>query len=58
MWKDKVEAYLTSQGYDVKKSYVEFGAKQKAEADAKAAKKAAKAEKATNTISTGTTENQ
>ena len=37
--KNKIEAYLTSQGYDVKKSYQDFVAKQKAEqksGDAKA----------------------
>jgi hypothetical protein len=30
-YKIKIEAYLTAQGYDVKQSYVEFVAKQKAE---------------------------
>lgn len=34
-YKIKIEAYLTSQGYDVKQSYKEFVAKQKAEAAAK-----------------------
>ena len=37
-YKIKIEAYLTAQGYDVKQSYREFVAKQKAE---EAAKKAA-----------------
>jgi len=60
-WKDKIEAYLTAQGYDVKKSYEEFTAKQKAEAGAKAAKKSAKAAKGTNgvyRIEGGAVENQ
>jgi len=35
MYKDQIEAYLTSQGYDVKQSYKDFGAKQKAAAAAK-----------------------
>lgn len=39
-YKIQIEAYLTAQGYDVKKSYQEFVAKQKADA---AAKKAAAA---------------
>jgi hypothetical protein len=34
-YKIKIEAYLTAQGYDVKQSYKEFVAKQKAEAAAK-----------------------
>lgn len=34
-YKIKIEAYLTAQGCDVKKSYQEFVAKQKAEAAAK-----------------------
>ena len=38
MYKDKVEAYLTDQGYNVRQSYKDFSAKQKAE---KAAKEAA-----------------
>jgi Spy/CpxP family protein refolding chaperone len=38
-YKIKIEAYLTAQGYDVKQSYREFVAKQKAD---EAAKKAAK----------------
>ncbi len=37
-YKIKIEAYLTAQGYDVKKSYVEFVAKQKAEMAGKAGK--------------------
>jgi len=41
-YKIKIEAYLTSQGYDVKQSYKEFVAKQKAEAAAKKASAAAK----------------
>jgi len=41
-YKDRIEAYLTAQGYDVKQSYKDFIAKQKAE---QAAKKAAKPEK-------------
>jgi Spy/CpxP family protein refolding chaperone len=36
-YKIKIEAYLTAQGYDVKQSYKEFVAKQKAEKDAKKA---------------------
>jgi hypothetical protein len=36
-YKIKIEAYLTAQGYDVKQSYKEFVAKQKAEAAAKKA---------------------
>jgi hypothetical protein len=36
-YKIKIEAYLTAQGYDVKQSYSEFIAKQKAEAEAKKA---------------------
>lgn len=36
-YKDQIEAYLTAQGYDVKQSYKDFGAKQKAEAAAKKA---------------------
>ena len=36
-YKDRIEAYLTAQGYDVKQSYKDFIAKQKAEADAKKA---------------------
>jgi Protein of unknown function (DUF3826) len=38
-YKIKIEAYLTAQGYDVKQSYVEFVAKQKAEMAAKDAGK-------------------
>jgi len=38
-YKDRIEAYLTAQGYDVKQAYKDFVAKQKAEM---AAKKAAK----------------
>jgi hypothetical protein len=38
MYKDQIEAYLTAQGYDVKQSYKDFGAKQKT---GTAAKKAA-----------------
>jgi len=34
-YKDQIEAYLTAQGYDVKQSYKDFVAKQKAEAAAK-----------------------
>ncbi|HTY86279.1 MAG TPA: DUF3826 domain-containing protein [Candidatus Acidoferrum sp.] len=41
-YKDQIEAYLTAQGYDVRKSYQEFVAKQKAE---QAAKKAATEDK-------------
>ncbi len=36
-YKDRIEAYLTAQGYDVKQSYKDFVAKQKAEAEAKKA---------------------
>jgi len=36
-YKDQIEAYLTAQGYDVKQSYKDFVAKQKAEAAAKKA---------------------
>ena len=36
-YKDQIEAYLTAQGYDVKQSYRDFVAKQKAEAAAKKA---------------------
>jgi hypothetical protein len=36
-YKDQIEAYLTMQGYDVKQSYKDFVAKQKAEAAAKKA---------------------
>lgn len=38
-YKIKIEAYLTAQGYDVKQSYRDFVAKQKAEAAAKQADK-------------------
>lgn len=41
-YKIKIEAYLTSQGYDVKQSYKDFVAKQKAEAAAKKAAAPAK----------------
>jgi Spy/CpxP family protein refolding chaperone len=41
-YKIKIEAYLTSQGYDVKQSYRDFVAKQKAEKDAKKASASAK----------------
>jgi hypothetical protein len=41
-YKDQIEAYLTAQGYDVKQSYKDFIAKQKAE---QAAKKAAAGDK-------------
>jgi Protein of unknown function (DUF3826) len=41
-YKDQIEAYLTAQGYDVKQSYRDFVAKQKA---AMAAKKAAAGDK-------------
>ena len=41
-YKDQIEAYLTAQGYDVKQSYRDFVAKQKA---AMAAKKAATGDK-------------
>ncbi len=41
-YKIKIEAYLTSQGYDVKQSYKDFVAKQKAEAAAKKATTSAK----------------
>lgn len=34
-YKDQIEAYLTTQGYDVKQSYKDFVAKQKAEPEAK-----------------------
>jgi Spy/CpxP family protein refolding chaperone len=34
-YKDQIEAYLTAQGYDVKQSYRDFVAKQKAEQEAK-----------------------
>jgi len=34
-YKDRIEAYLTAQGYDVKQSYKDFGAEQKAGAAAK-----------------------
>jgi len=34
-YKDQIETYLTAQGYDVKQSYKDFGAEQKAEAAAK-----------------------
>ncbi|HXT12190.1 MAG TPA: DUF3826 domain-containing protein [Candidatus Angelobacter sp.] len=44
-YKIKIEAYLTSQGYDVKQSYRDFVAKQKAEAAAKKAAKAAAEDK-------------
>jgi hypothetical protein len=36
-YKDQIEAYLTAQGYDVKQSYKDFVARQKAEAAAKKA---------------------
>ena len=36
-YKTKIEAYLTAQGYDVKQSYRDFVAKQKAESTAKKA---------------------
>jgi hypothetical protein len=36
-YKDQIEAYLTAQGYDVKQSYKDFVAKQKAELAAKKA---------------------
>ena len=36
-YKDRIEAYLTAQGYDVKQSYKDFIAKQKADAEAKKA---------------------
>jgi Spy/CpxP family protein refolding chaperone len=36
-WKDKIEAYLTAQGIDVKKDYKDFGEKEKADAAAKKA---------------------
>jgi hypothetical protein len=36
-YKDKIEAYLTAPGYNVKQSYADFVAKQKAEAAAKRA---------------------
>jgi hypothetical protein len=36
-YKDQIEAYLTAQGYDVKQSYRDFVAKQKAEQEAKKA---------------------
>jgi len=41
-YKIKIEAYLTSQGYDVKQAYKDFVAKQKAEAAAKKAATPAK----------------
>jgi hypothetical protein len=44
-YKIKIEAYLTTQGYDVKESYRVFVAKQKAEQDAKKAATAPAAEK-------------
>jgi Spy/CpxP family protein refolding chaperone len=44
-YKIKIEAYLTAQGYDVKQSYKEFVAKQKAEKDAKKATSAPAEEK-------------
>jgi Spy/CpxP family protein refolding chaperone len=44
-YKIKIEAYLTAQGYDVKQSYKEFVAKQKAEKDAKKAMSAPAEEK-------------
>jgi len=40
-YKDRIEAYLTAQGYDVKQAYKDFVAKQKAEMAEKAAAKAA-----------------
>jgi hypothetical protein len=36
-YKDKIETYLTAQGYDVKQSYKDFGAKMKAQAAAQKA---------------------
>ena len=47
-YKDQIEAYLTAQGYDVKQSYRDFSAKQKAAAAAKKAATTPEAKPADN----------